>query len=252
MSAMRMAMVAVVLGAGLTACGRSPAAPKAAGSAPKSLSQALPQAGLAPQLPGQLGAATGATALVPLLNQMSQAYKAVQGFSATIETYDVGPKGSGNTTVKVQFKRPQTLAIEVIKGADGVGARFLYTGGSDIKARPQFPPLTVTLPLTDSRIVSQNGWTLKQTGVGAIYEVLFDAAAQNRILGDAVVDGKPCQVIEVHSTKSPAGTSKELISIDKATFFPLQRQVFQGEKMVFNLGLKGLNPTTPPASAFQL
>lgn len=246
----RRGMLLGVAAAALVGCGKSPAAPKGLSSRPVQR-VAAPNQAVAPNLAGGFGARV-APELPTLLQHMSQAYKASQGFTATIETFDVGPKGQEGTTLKCAFKRPQTLAIEVVKANEGQGTRFVWAGGSDLRVRPNFPPVTVTLPLTDSRLVSKNGWTLKQTGVGAIYDVLFDASASSKLVGEQPVQGRNCKVLEMRSAKSPAGATHELISVDPATGFPMMRQIFQNSKLLYRLEIKNLTPTTPSAAAFEL
>lgn len=249
----RQAVVLAVASLSLAACGKSPTAARSPNLARpvQKLQQPGQMPGAAPNLAGGFGARV-APELPILLSQMSAAYKATPGFTATIETFDVGPKGQAGTTLKVSFKRPQTLAIEVTKASEGQGSRIVWTGGNELRIRPNFPPVTVSLPLSDQRLVSKNNWTLKQTAVGAIYDVLFDANATSKLMADTQVQGRSCKVVEIRSTKSPSGATHELITVDPATGFPMMRQVFQNTKLLYRLEIKNMSPASPPASAFEL
>lgn len=188
-----------------------------------------------------------------LLAAVSQAEKSTQGFSATIETYDKGPKETGRQTIKVAYKKPGTLAITMVKNTSGnEGTVALWSGGNDIKVKPAFPPITVSLPLSDDRIVSQNGWTLKETEVGAIFRVLLDPAAQIRPLGPQPAAGKMVTMLEVKSQKSPKGTTHEIIGIDPQTNLPAVRSIYKGSQLVFKLEIKSIKLGVPSASAFSL
>lgn len=189
----------------------------------------------------------------PLLANVAVAYQAAQGFSALIETYDKGPTGSGQQTLQVAFKKPSSLAITMLKNTGGnEGTMAVWSGGSNIKVKPKFPPITLSLALDDERIKSYNGWTLKDTEVSAMLRVLLDPNAQVRLLGIQQLNGKLLTMLEVKSRLSPKGATHEVIGIDPQTRLPGIRNVYQSQKLLYKLEIKRMQLTVPSAREFSL
>lgn len=203
---------------------------------------------LAAPLPG--GAPTQDVAKILQMARAAQA--STQGFSATVETFDKGAAGTESDTIKVAYKKPSTLHLTMVKATgQAQDASIVWTGGDSlqIKVKVGFLPVTTSLALSDTRVKSKNGWTLKQTEVNAIFKVLFDPAAQIKAVGTQPGDGgKPMTMLEVHSTQSPPGADHEIIGVDAATGLPACRLLYKGTDLIYRVAIKNLRLGVPSAT----
>ena len=212
----------------ITACGKSPTA---AATGHLLSQRALPiatQGGLA---------ASSANNPARIMAAVQQASLAQQGFSATINTWERAPDGSKSTgTVSAWWKRPSTLKIDITKGdATSQGVTALWDGSDQMKVKPSYMPFAVSLPITDSRLISKNGWTIKDTDVSGMLNVLLDPAAQIQELGPQVIDGKSVFLLSVQSPKSPTGVTREQIGIDTTQNLPVVRLMYKGDSLIYKL-----------------
>lgn len=230
----------------LAGCGANPAATKRskAKRPPVQMMQGAPMMG---QAQGPAGAP--APEVAQMLNALRQAQAQIPGFTATVETYDKGPSGQESTTMKVAYKKPNTLKIEMVKASgQAQGAKILWTGGSDLKIKPSFLPMTVSKSVSDEMVKSKNGWTIRETEVNAIFKVMFDPGARITAKGVQPIDGRPLAVFEVQSAMSPKGCTHEAIGIDPQTGLPGVRMMFKGPTLIYKLTLKNM-VVKPPSSA---
>jgi hypothetical protein len=203
---------------------------------------------MAPGLPGQ-----PAPEVLQMLDGMRRAQQQVPGFTATVDTYDKGPSGQESTTMKVVYKKPTTLRIEMIKASgQAQGAKILWTGGSSVRIKPSFIPMTVEKALTDDMLKSKNGWTLRETEVSAIFKVLFDPGSQIVPKGVQPIEGRPLAMFEVHSPASPKGATHEAIGIDGTTGLPGVRMLFKNETLIYKLSIKNLAIKAPSSSELEI
>ncbi|MDB5098240.1 MAG: hypothetical protein JWM80_2661 [Cyanobacteria bacterium RYN_339] len=247
--------VAVLAGCGKT----SPAASTSSLPARSGLQNGPTQQplGTAPgALPGAVpGAAPGAAGANPatILAAVRQAQATQTGFTATIETYEKGPKDAETETLDVAYKRPSTLMVHIVKASgDASGAKVLWTGGSDMKVKPTWMPFSVGVSITDSRVVSKNGWTIKETDVSTILGVLLDPSAQVKALGAQSIQGQPTQLLEVHSPKSPKGVTMEQIGIDPKNNLPNCRLMYKGTVLSYRLVVKSFKLGVPASDALSI
>lgn len=241
---------ALVTSTMLAGCGANPAATNPAST----LRNRMPVQGQMPNTmqPGARNAA-GEPTVQQVLAAVNQTNQNLQGFSATVETYDKGPAGSSTQTLKVAFRKPSSLKIDIVKdqgGNDGVQA--LWTGGAQLQVKPKFPPMTVSLGVTDQRLTSKNGWTIKDTGVAAIQGVLLNPASQIKMIGNQPVDGKMLTLLEVHSPASPKGAEHEVIGIDPSNAMPAFRAIYNGQNLMYKLTIKSMVLSAPSAGALQI
>jgi len=236
----------------LTGCGGSPTSTKTVkrsslqGAAP--LVQ-MPQAGV----PGANGAAAGGGDVQGLLTAVLQAQAAQQGFTATAETYEKGPKGEDTQTLKVAYKRPSTLKIHIVKGSgQSQDAKVLWTGGNDLKVKPSFLPFAVSKSITDDALLTWNKWSIKDTCPAAIIDQLSDTSAQKQILGEQAIAGKQMVLIQVTSNKRPKGSTHEIHGIDRATMLPAFREVYKGQTVMYRLIMKSFKSGVPSASEMEI
>ena len=223
----------LLIALGLTACGSSPTAPR-----PSRMSTGtMPQA--AQPLPFQPAAGGGLQDPQAIRAVVAAAYGRAPGLDATIETYDKGPRGQETNTIKLIFRKPHSVKVEMVK-ATGVtqGARIVWTGTETLRIKPTFLPMAVEKRIDDEQTMSKNGWTIRHTGVHALFKVLLDPAAQVRHAGSLVVDGRPTEALEVRSSESPSGISHEVIAIDPAKQLPVMRAIYRGQQLIYRATLK--------------
>lgn len=233
----------------LSGCGTDPA------SSPTRQLKKRPAPAVAPIGGARPGAMPGAAAQDPkaLLAMVKQAADAGRGFTATVDTYENSPAGSSTQTLKIAYKKPNTLKIDIVQDSGGnAGVQALWSGGSDLKVKPKFPPIAVTLPTTDKRLTSKNGWTIKDTGVSGLMAVALDPSAQVQMIGEQQVGGKLMTMLDIKSRLSPKGADHEIIGIDKSMMLPGYRCVYQGTKVLYKMTMKTMNLTPPSASAFSI
>lgn len=204
---------------------------------------------LAAPLPG---GAAGTQDVAQILQMVRAAQASTQGFSATVETFDKGAAGTESDTIKVAYKKPSTLHLTMVKATgQAQDASIVWTGGDSlqIKVKVGFLPVTTSLSLSDTRVKSKNGWTLKQTEVNAIFKVLFDPAAQIKAVGTQPGDGgKPMTMLEVHSTQSPPGADHEIIGVDAASGLPACRLLYKGTDLIYRVAIKNLRLGVPSST----
>ncbi|MDB5098241.1 MAG: hypothetical protein JWM80_2662 [Cyanobacteria bacterium RYN_339] len=244
------ALVLLALAAiNLMGCGSQPAT--AARTTSKPAANPLGNRNL--PLAGPLAGATGGAQTSAQVLQMVRAAQAsTQGFTATVETFDKGAAGTESDTIKVAYKKPNTLHLNMVKATgQAQDAVIVWTGGDNlqIKVKVGFMPITTSLSVTDARVKSKNGWTIKQTEVNAIFKVLFDPAAQIKVAGTQPGDGgKPMTMLEVKSTQSPPGADHEVIGVDAATGLPGCRLLYKGTDLIYRVAIKNLRLGVPSAT----
>ncbi|MEB3220510.1 MAG: hypothetical protein VKS61_00385 [Candidatus Sericytochromatia bacterium] len=232
------ALACAVLSLCVASCGTLPTAARKARPAP-----VRPVTGLAPQ--GPVAPPVMGARQVPEVQQLLEGLRRVQaqvpGFSATIETFDKGAAGQETNTMRVTFRKPATLKIEMLKAqGQAQGATIVWTGGDTLRIKPTFLPMAVEKGIHEAQTKSKNGWTIKDTEVNAIFRVLLDPAAQIRPLGPQPVGGRPLPVYEVRSAQSPRGASHEAIAIDPQTGLPAARMVFRGQDLIYRATIKSM------------
>lgn len=227
-----------------TACGNPTAVRRARPAPGGSMVQQRPMQNVLPQN-GQPASGMGARQ-VPEIDQMRSALQAAQqrvpGFSATIETFDKGPKGQESNAMRVTFRKPSTMKIEMTKASgQAQGAQILWTGGNSLRIKPSFLPVAVEKGISDEQTVSKNGWTIKDTEVNAIIRVVLDPNAQIKPLGIHPIEGRPLSVYEIRSRLSPRGASHEFIGIDSQTALPAARLVYKGNDLIYKAVIKNMS-----------
>lgn len=241
--------VALLVPSILGGCGASPAAPA------KQLTNRLPvQGAVAQPLQGQARQAGPVDPKVAaMLAAVSKTNQQAAGFSATIDVMDKGADGTNNQTLKVAFKKPNNLRIDIMKdsaGNDGVQA--LWSGSNSIQVKPKFPPMAVSLQVTDKRLISKNGWTIKDTGVSAILGVLLNPQSQIKPIGDQMMNGKNLAMVEVRCPASPKGATHEVIGVDRQTNLPAFRAVYNGQQLMYRLTIKSITMKAPSGAEMSL
>jgi hypothetical protein len=209
---------------------------------------AIPYGNGAPQLGAGLpGAPGGPGDAQQVLAAVRLAQQSQRGFTGTILTYEKGPKGDTETdTLSIAYKRPSTLRLEMTHASgQAQGCKVLWDGSDSLKVKPTFMPFSVGVGIGDSRVVSKNGWTIKETDVSCILGVVLDPGAQVRNLGPQTIDGKAVTLLEVHSPKSPHGVTLEQIGIDMQMNLPVVRLMYMGKTLAYKLVAKTFRLQVP-------
>jgi hypothetical protein len=208
--------------------------------------------GAQPVAPGAPGAANP-QAVQGLLMGVRQAKQNFTGFSATINTWEKGPKGLAIEKLKIYFKKPGTLRISVLDSNIGdKGTELLWPGSDSVKVKPSYLPFAVNLDLGDDRLASRNGWKLSETDVNSVLKVLLDPSSQLTPLGTQPQDGKMLQMVELHSSASPKGATKEVIGVDPSNNLPCLRMIFNGETLMYKMTMSGINMKCPTEDQLSL
>lgn len=252
-------IVAAVLLAG---CGSSPTTSSNKFRKRSPLQGSAPMAGIGGQMGpnGQMMGPNGQAMpgaggdVAGLLNAVRQAQATQQGFSATIDTYEKGPKGDEeNQTLKISYKRPSSLKIHITKGTgQSQDAKVLWTGGSDLKVKPSFLPFAVSKSISDEAIKTRNGWTIKDTCPAGILDSLLDPAAQVQILGEQALMGKQMVMVNVNSPRKPKGATHEILGIDKTNMLPAFREVYKNQTVLYRLAIKSMKMGVPSSAEFEI
>ena len=178
----------------------------------------------------------------------------VTGFTGNVVTFEDGPKGKISETLKIAFKKPSTLKIDVTQSTAGnAGTQLLWSGGEDCKVKPGYLPFPVSIKMSDDRLLSKNGWKISETEVNSILKVLLDPSSRLKGLGPQAFDGKQLQMVELVSPLTPKGGAREVIGIDPATNLPGVRMIYNASgKLIYRLTIKQLKLKTPSSAELDL
>jgi hypothetical protein len=181
-----------------------------------------------------------------LLAQVAEVNRRLEGFSARLAVYEKTTTVTEHQTLDIAFKRPATVKIHFVKSSgESNGVKALWTGGDDMRVKPKWMPFPVSMRITEERMRSYNGWTIRDTQPRAILTVLLDPQARRRLLGDSVIGGRAHALFEVTSAKSPAGITREVIGVDRTTMMPLHRELYRGETLAYRVDATTVTLQTP-------
>jgi hypothetical protein len=113
-------------------------------------------------------------------------------------------------------------------------------------------PFTIDLDIADDRLLSLNGWTIRDYGVTAIARITADPTVQPRYLGEQVKDGKTLAMLQLTSSQSPKGATHEIIGIDRASKMPLLRMIHKGNTLAYQTWIKELKQGAPTAEQLKI
>ncbi|MNS39354.1 hypothetical protein D3C72_716320 [compost metagenome] len=243
----------------LVGCGASPTAPE------QPTRQQVPVRGLQPAdgwtaqpgatAPGQAAPAGAADAQAqqPLAG-VRKAQAANRGFSATVQTWEKGAGKTESGTLKIAFKKPSVMRLEIQKSTNSQaqGVKLRWEGGSEFKIKPTWMPFAVGVGITDKRVISLNGWTIKETDVTCILNVLLDPATQVKFIGPQTFDGLNLVAVEARSPKSPKGVTHEVVGIDPQSGLPKARMLYKGQELVYKLTVKSMALKVPGESELSM
>ncbi|MFN3428342.1 MAG: hypothetical protein ACK46X_00150 [Candidatus Sericytochromatia bacterium] len=241
----------------LVGCGATPSATEPPTRQQVPVRGLQPAAGWSaqPDAPAQMAPAGVTDAQAQqLLAGVRKAQTANRGFTATVQTWE---KGAGKTeagTLKIAFKKPSVMRLEIQKSTNtqAQGVKLRWEGGSEFKIKPTWMPFAVGVGITDKRVISLNGWTIKETDVTCILNVLLDPATQVKFLGPQTMEGLSLVAVEVRSPKSPKGVTHEVVGIDPQSGLPKARMLYKGQELVYKLSVKTMALKVPSESELSM
>lgn len=239
----------------LAGCGRTPVTPDLPTSnreAPATRQPANPRAPF--QQPGQ---GAGQQDVARLLQEVSAAFNAMPGYRATLETTD--SRGSKKAFVKsrVAFAKPEILRFEVLSNSDDSsqkGTKALWRGGKTMEVRPSgmLGFAKVTLPTSDSRLKTLNGYTIDQINVKAAMNSLLSPDAQVKILGNAMLGARPIVLVDVSGATMTADIDHQRIGIDAQTKLPVTIDMLRGTQSKYAVRLVNMQVVRPSAGELSI
>jgi outer membrane lipoprotein-sorting protein len=192
-----------------------------------------------------------------MLSDISARYQRINSISSTIITYDSNGTKTVSSKASACFQKPGKISVQVLEHTDGkaVGTKIVYLGSGQAKVKTKFFgfQVKVNLDLSDGRMCNTRGNTLAETGIVRMMSILLDPNAKTRVLGQGELNGKTLTIVEVISSQSLRGITKELYYIDQQEKIPLVREMYEGNRLVYrsqfnNVVLNG----QLPANAFTL
>lgn len=177
---------------------------------------------------------------------------------ATSWSLPVGGVGKKETTVvRFTHARPNLTAIDVLQSSkdSGAGAKIVWQGGDKAKVRAKVLGMSVSidLPISDSRLVNQRGYTFADTAIDTWFDSMMDPQAHVRVLGKMTLpNGREGLILEVKSPRMKPGITKEIYGVDSTSYAPLLCQMYEGETCVYEVQVKSVDINVQlPADAFQ-
>lgn len=194
------------------------------------------------------------------LADIKAASEQTQNFVAQASTWSLPVGGGGkkeSTVVRFTFAKPNLTAIEVLQSSkdSGTGAKIVWQGGDKaaVRAKVLGMPVKIDLPITDSRLINQRGYTFADTAIDTWFASMLDPQAQVRVLGKMVLpNGREGLILEVKSSRMKPGITKEIYGVDSTSYAPLLCQMYEGETCVYEVQVKSVDLNVQlPADAFQ-
>jgi hypothetical protein len=180
---------------------------------------------------------------------------ATTGFKATVDTWEKLGSKTSTTSLKIAYAKPMTMRLDITKASDtqAVGVKLRWDGGSEFKIKPTWMPFAVGVGIDDKRVISLNSWTIKQTDVTCILNVLLDPSTKVKILDEkGNFDGQVLTAVEAISPKSPTGVTREIIGIDRATGLPRARRLYKGDVLIYKCNVKTCTVGKPSESELSM
>jgi outer membrane lipoprotein-sorting protein len=255
---------------------QQPTAPQSAPqtSAPSRPSGLVPAAAYRQYQPGMAAPATPATTSAPRTNapaavpqapaaapadqstqwlaQANQAFNGLQTLQATISTFEKG-NTTGTGQIRYTWKQPGQAKIDILKSSDSSrnGVKLAYTGNGQVQVRAGgiLGLMSLTLPMTDSKVKSGRQYLLSQIDLTATVQRLTQPGLQAKAVGKMQMGGSEVVVLEI----TPQGhfdsrITKERLGLDMQTFLPRVHEMYEGNNLVYSAKLEQvqINPTLGP------
>jgi len=244
-------MAAVLAALVLAGCGAAPTATKV--KRPASGSKLQDGSGIMPQQPGNLLGAPGLPGQagagpegLQLLNATRNVLNQITGFDAQIKSYSQGHWKQGEkveelrkatTEARIIWVKPLKLRAEVIQTTNPLlkGAAMATRDGQTITARAAglLGLIPFKLQITDPKLGNNRNHRLPQNNPKTQMERLTSPTATWTVVGDQVVEGVPCKMVQVDNIKRLDNeVTREVIAIDPQQMTLRKLAMFDGELKV--------------------
>lgn len=252
----RILVATAALAISLAGCGRTPVTPDMPGTDPETPKAQQPANPRAPfqQQPGQ---GAGQQDVGKLLQEVSAAFNQMPGYRADLETTDT--KGAKKAVVKskVAFAKPEVVKFEIVSNSDDSsqkGTKALWRGGRTMEVRPSgmLGFAKVTLPTTDARLKTLNGYTIDQINVKAAMNSLLSPKAQVKILGNAMLGARSLILVDVSGATMTPDIDHQRIGIDAQNKLPITIDMLRGTESKYAVRLVNLQITKPSPSELSI
>jgi len=236
----------------LTACWRSPV------SSSDRLASLRTAPTPQPTMPIQQGPRSTDPQVVQLLTAVSQGYSQMRTLAFTLKGFGIDMKTgkAGTNEVDYAFESPTKTACKILNSSDPktVGTKCVWLGGKQMTVHTKFIGFWVTLPIDthDDRAGDLRGFFIDETSIPRTMQTLLDPSNQIQLLGSSMVDGIPCVMLGIVSSKSLRGIAREVFAIDPRRAMLVQREMFDtSNKMVFRITLTNIRINQPlPSDTF--
>lgn len=171
-----------------------------------------------------------------LVAAAKKAFAALPGYRADMRYFQKNGTRTTSGLYALTGKPLRHLRIDITEGT-GKGTKLLWHGGDSVKARPGglLSPIVVTLPLSDERLVSVRGYTLAETNIASLLDMMADP--RNR-LSYAGKSGNN-DVVTAAGRHILGGCSKMTAHLDAASLMPVGVDATDGREVVFKVRLQG-------------
>lgn len=178
----------------------------------------------APNAPGGLA----------LVQRAQAAFKAMGGYETEMSYYQKMGAKTASGVYALAGKQPRKLKIEIKQG-NSQGAKLYWEGGKTIKVRPGgfLSAIALDLPLDDNRIISVRRYTLDQTDLPAMFNLMLDPA-------NAVSAGEQGMVI-ITGPHLLKGCVRMVARFDPATTLPTDVELSDAKEVVFRMRLRNFH-----------
>lgn len=172
------------------------------------------------------------------------AMKTIQGYVSFEETLD-GKRDTGKA--KIAFRNKPFAGRVELEQSDrwlAAGGVVVWKGGSELKVRPLKLPFSLSFSTDNPQMVSLRGYRMDQTDLFSMAKVLRAPGAQITAIGPKRIRNEDLFLLDVRSSASVAGISREIIGLHQRHLIPAYREMYdargrmvhrgQGTELVFD------------------
>ncbi len=195
-----------------------------------------PKVSLPPPAPGpSVAPAPPDTKAIDLVAKAQKAFAALPGYRTEMKFFQKGPQKSSDGLYDLSGKPLRHMRIEILEGG-GKGTRLLWNGGASVKARAPglLSPIVITLPLADERMQSVRGYTLAQTNIASLLDMMADKRNHLAYVGTS----GNSEVVSATGRYVLGGCSKMTASLDRTSLMPVGVDATDGREVVFKVRLQ--------------
>jgi hypothetical protein len=176
------------------------------------------------------------------LDQFAKAWSALNGYTATIQLYEVkSPRdpASGNNVEHAMFaytfRKPQSVTMHVNQGPNA-GATVTWSGGPTVSASKSGPfgiAMSKNKSLSDPLVTSLRGYTVADLSLPGILAHAQQTAGSS-YSGTTTVNGGTVTAVtlNVANPSQDNGMTREVLYLSQSTQLPVRIDGFVGDQLV--------------------